>query len=92
MLLVDGDLEVEGDVEVVGVVLVRGALRAPTAALRVTGALLVRQRAGATAGVPAVVLGPLGVIRHSRCAITAVTLAASQPSLLGRRAWVDVTP
>jgi hypothetical protein len=92
MLLVDGDLEVEGDVGVVGVVLVRGALRAPAAALRVTGALLVRQRAGAVAGVPAVVLGPLGVIRHSRCAITTVTLAASQPVLLGRRAWADVTP
>ena len=92
MLLVDGDLEVDGDVNVVGVVLVRGALRARTAALRVTGALLVRQRAGATPGVPAVELGPLGVVRHSRCAITTVTLAASSPQLLGRRAWADVTP
>jgi hypothetical protein len=92
MLLVDGDLEVEGDVDVVGVVLVRGALRARTAALRVTGALLVRQRAGATPTDPAVALGPLGVVRHSRCAVTTVTLAASRPELLGRRAWVDVTP
>ncbi len=92
MLLVDGDLEVEGDVDVVGVVLVRGALRARTAALRVTGALLVRQRAGATPTDPAVAMGPLGVVRHSRCAIATVTLAASKPELLGRRAWVDVTP
>ena len=92
MLLVDGDLEIEGEVDVVGVVLVRGALRARTAALRVTGALLVRQRARATPADPAVALGPLGVVRHSRCAVTAVTLAASQPALLGRRAWADVTP
>ena len=92
MLLVDGDLEVDGDVNVVGVVLVRGALRARTAALRVTGALLVRQRAGALPGEPAVALGPLGVVRHSRCAIATVTLAASRPLLLGRRAWADVTP
>jgi hypothetical protein len=58
----------------------------------VTGALLVRQRAPASAGAPAIELGPLGVLRHSRCVVTTVTLAASRPVLLGRRAWADVTP
>lgn len=92
MLLVDGDLEVEGDVEVAGVVLVRGALRAPTAALRVTGALLVRQRAAAIPASEAVVLGPASVVQHSSCAVATVTLAASHVMRLGRRAGVTVTP
>jgi cytoskeletal protein CcmA (bactofilin family) len=91
-LLVDGDLEIEGVVDVVGVVIVRGAVRAGGAALRVTGALLVRQRAPATVDAPSVELGPLGVVRASRCAVATVTLAASKPALVGRRAWADVTP
>ncbi len=91
MLLVDGDLEVEGDVEVAGVVLVRGALRAPGAALRVTGALLVRQRASATSASRAVVLGPASVVQQSSCAVATVTLAASRVMRLGRRAGVTVT-
>jgi hypothetical protein len=92
VLLVDGDLEVVGDVEVAGVVLVRGALHAANASLRVTGALLVRQRAPATPGVPAVTLGAGSSVAHSPCAVEAVTLAASRVMPLGRRAAVTVTP
>ena len=92
VLLVDGDLEVTGDVEIAGVVVVQGALRASGAALRVTGALLVRQRAPSASGANAVALGAGSIVRASRCAVATVTLAASRPMALGRRAWVDVTP
>jgi hypothetical protein len=91
MLLVDGDLEVEGDVEIAGVVLVRGALRAPSAAMRVTGALLVRQRASATGAPHAIVLGPASVVQRSSCVVAAVTLAASRVMRLGRRGGFTVT-
>jgi hypothetical protein len=91
VILVDGDLEVVGDVRVVGVVLVRGALRAGAASLRVTGALLVRQRAPASPGAPAVVLGPGSVVERSSCAVAGVTLAASRVIPLGRRGRVTVT-
>ena len=91
ILLVDGDLEVEGDVAIAGVVIVRGALRAPTALLRVTGALLVRQRAAATGAAQAVVLGPASVVERSSCAVATVTLAASHVMALGRRGGVTVT-
>ncbi|MGZ8468558.1 MAG: hypothetical protein ACXW61_03755 [Gemmatirosa sp.] len=91
MLLVDGDLAVEGDVEIAGVVLVRGALRAPTAALRVTGALLVRQRAFAMGAPHAVELGPASVVQRSSCVVTTVTLAASRVMRVGRRGGATVT-
>ncbi|MDF1505454.1 hypothetical protein [Roseisolibacter sp. H3M3-2] len=92
VLLVDGDLEVVGDVEFAGVVLVRGALRGAGASLRVTGALLVRHRAPAAPGDPAVVLGPGSVVARSSCAVAGVTLAASRIMPLGRRGRVTVTP
>ncbi|GLC27897.1 hypothetical protein [Roseisolibacter agri] len=91
ILLVDGDLEVEGDVAITGVVIVRGALRAPNASMRVTGALLVRQRAAATGAAHAVVLGPASVVESSSCAVTTVTLVASRVMSLGRRGGVTVT-
>lgn len=91
ILLVDGDLEVEGDVAIAGVVIVRGAMRAPAASLRVTGALLVRQRAAATGAAQAVVLGPASVVERSSCAVATVTLAASHVMALGRRGGVTVT-
>jgi hypothetical protein len=91
MLLVDGDLQIEGDVDIAGVVLVRGALRAPAAALHVTGALLVRQRASATAAPHAVQLGPASVVQRSSCVVATVTLAASRVMRLGRRGGATVT-
>jgi hypothetical protein len=87
VLLVDGDLHVEGDVEHAGLIVVRGAVRARGGALRVRGALM----AANTSGRGATIIGPGSRVSYSSCAVGRALVAASRPTPIRRRSWMEVT-
>jgi hypothetical protein len=87
LLLVDGDLHVEGPVEHTGLVVVRGIVRARAGALRVRGALMIAN----TNGRGTTVIGPGSEVTYSSCAVGRALIAASRPTPIRRRSWMEVT-
>ena len=81
-LIVDGSLDIIGRIDVAGLVVVNGALQTRLGTLVVDGALVVRGNGAALAAGSRV--------RRSRCALDRAAAAASRPSPLSRRAWVEL--